>query len=105
MPALLHRRSRGPRRLLPGPGCGRAARADRGRASVLRQLGGPLTTAGIADRLGLAPSTVSEHLSVLADADVVTRHRVGRSVYYQLTDTGRALLALLSGEDVLHAVS
>ncbi|WP_326814609.1 ArsR/SmtB family transcription factor [Streptomyces sp. NBC_01763] len=40
-----------------------------------------LTTAGIADRLGLAPSTVSEHLSVLADADVVTRHRVGRSVY------------------------
>ncbi|MET4644805.1 helix-turn-helix domain-containing protein [Streptomyces sp. NBC_01550] len=77
----------------------------RGRASVLRQLGGPLTTAGIADRLGLAPSTVSEHLSVLADADVVSRHRVGRSVYYQLTDTGRALLALLSGEDVLRAVS
>ncbi|WP_392671453.1 ArsR/SmtB family transcription factor [Streptomyces sp. LN785] len=77
----------------------------RGRASVLRQLGGPLTTAGLADRLGLAPSTVSEHLSVLAEADVVTRHRVGRSVYYQLTDTGRALLALLSGEDVLRAVS
>ncbi|MGW1225052.1 helix-turn-helix domain-containing protein [Streptomyces sp. NPDC001478] len=77
----------------------------RGRASVLRQLGGPLTTAGIADRLGLAPSTVSEHLSVLAEADVVTRHRVGRSVYYQLTDSGRALLALLSGEDVLRAVS
>ncbi|MCX5141129.1 helix-turn-helix transcriptional regulator [Streptomyces sp. NBC_00338] len=77
----------------------------RGRASVLRQLGGPLTTAGIADRLGLAPSTVSEHLSVLSEADVVTRHRIGRSVYYQLTDTGRALLALLSGEDVLRAVS
>ncbi|WNI30956.1 helix-turn-helix domain-containing protein [Streptomyces sp. ITFR-6] len=77
----------------------------RGRASVLRQLGGPLTTAGISDRLGLAPSTVSEHLSVLAEADVVTRHRIGRSVYYQLTDTGRALLALLSGEDVLRAVS
>ncbi|MFI6861739.1 ArsR/SmtB family transcription factor [Streptomyces sp. NPDC050421] len=77
----------------------------RGRASVLRQLGGPLTTAGIADRLGLAPSTVSEHLSVLAEADVVTRHRIGRSVYYQLTATGRALLALLSGEDVLRAVS
>ncbi|MFE7324220.1 ArsR/SmtB family transcription factor [Streptomyces sp. NPDC057565] len=77
----------------------------RGRASVLRQLGGPLTTAGMADRLGLAPSTVSEHLSVLADADVVTRHRVGRSVYHQLPDTGRALLALLLGEDVLRAVS
>ncbi|WP_432151428.1 helix-turn-helix domain-containing protein [Streptomyces sp. bgisy029] len=77
----------------------------RGRASVLRQLGGPLTTAGLADRLGLAPSTVSEHLSVLADAGVVTRHRVGRSVYYQLTDTGRSLLALLAGEDVLRAVS
>ncbi|WP_240799347.1 helix-turn-helix domain-containing protein [Streptomyces sp. A0958] len=55
--------------------------------------------------MGLAPSTVSEHLSVLAGADVVTRHRIGRSVYYQLTDSGRALLALLSGEDVLRAVS
>ncbi|MGP9019496.1 ArsR/SmtB family transcription factor [Streptomyces sp. BR1] len=76
----------------------------RGRAAVLRQLGGPLTTAGLADRLSLAPSTVSEHLSGLAEAGVVTRHRVGRSVYYQLTDTGRSLLALLSGEDVLRAV-
>ncbi|MFC5027618.1 winged helix-turn-helix transcriptional regulator [Streptomyces sp. So13.3] len=77
----------------------------RGRATVLRELAAPLTTAGLADRLGLAPSTVSEHLSVLAEADVVSRHRVGRSVYYQLTDTGRALLALLSGENVLKAVS
>ncbi|WP_406059573.1 helix-turn-helix domain-containing protein [Streptomyces sp. NBC_01077] len=77
----------------------------RGRAAVLRELGGPLTTAGLADRLGLAPSTVSEHLSVLAEAGVVTRHRVGRSVYYQLTDTGRSLLALLAGEGVLRAVA
>ncbi|WP_225798934.1 helix-turn-helix domain-containing protein [Streptomyces sp. NK15101] len=77
----------------------------RGRAAVLRELGGPLTTAGLADRLGLAPSTVSEHLSVLAEAGVVTRHRVGRSVYYQLTDTGRSLLALLAGEDVLAAAA
>ncbi|MFE2556623.1 ArsR/SmtB family transcription factor [Streptomyces sp. NPDC059352] len=77
----------------------------RGRAAVLRELSGPLTTAGLADRLGLAPSTVSEHLSVLSDAGVVTRHRVGRSVYYQLTDTGRSLLALLAGEGVLHAVA
>ena len=77
----------------------------RGRAAVLRELGGPLTTAGLADRLGLAPSTVSEHLSVLSEAGVVTRHRVGRSVYYQLTDMGRSLLALLAGEGVLHAVA
>ncbi|MEV8590278.1 helix-turn-helix domain-containing protein [Streptomyces sp. NPDC051180] len=77
----------------------------RGRAAVLRELGGPLTTAGLADRLGLAPSTVSEHLSVLSEAGVVTRHRVGRSVYYQLTDTGRSLLALLTGQDVLGAVA
>ncbi|MFD0367200.1 ArsR/SmtB family transcription factor [Streptomyces sp. NPDC059071] len=73
----------------------------RGRAAVLRELDGPLTTHGLADRLGLAPSTVSEHLSLLTGADVVTRHRVGRSVYYQLTDTGRSLLALLAGEGVL----
>ncbi|MEV5972962.1 helix-turn-helix domain-containing protein [Streptomyces sp. NPDC051921] len=77
----------------------------RGRAAVLRELAGPLTTAGLADRLGLAPSTVSEHLSLLAGAGVVTRHRVGRSVYYQLTDTGRSLLALLVGEGVLGAVA
>ncbi|XIE79059.1 winged helix-turn-helix domain-containing protein [Streptomyces sp. SBR177] len=72
----------------------------RGRAAVLRELGAPLTTVGLADRLALAPSTVSEHLSLLAGAGVVTRHRVGRSVYYQLTDTGRSLLALLAGEGV-----
>ncbi|MGW0119054.1 helix-turn-helix domain-containing protein [Streptomyces sp. NPDC003327] len=77
----------------------------RGRAAVLRELGGPLTTAGLADRLGLAPSTVSEHLSVLTDAGVVSRHRVGRSVYYEPTDTGRSLLALLTGEGVLDAVA
>jgi len=64
-----------------------------------------LTTHGLADRLRLAPSTVSEHLSLLAGAGGVTRHRVGRSAFYQLTDTGRALLALLSGEDVLRAVA
>ncbi|MCX2182255.1 helix-turn-helix domain-containing protein [Streptomyces sp. SKN60] len=77
----------------------------RGRAAVLRELGGPLTTAGLADRLGLAPSTVSEHLSLLSGAGVVTRHRVGRSVYYQLTDTGRSLLALLAGQEVLSAIA
>ncbi|MEU8617985.1 helix-turn-helix domain-containing protein [Streptomyces sp. NPDC048623] len=77
----------------------------RGRAAVLRELDGPLTTAGLADRLGLAPSTVSEHLSLLADAGVVTRHRVGRSVYYQLTDTGRSLLALLAGQNVLSVIA
>lgn len=77
----------------------------RGRAAVLRELDGPLTTAGLADRLRLAPSTVSEHLSLLVGAGVVTRHRVGRSVYYQLTDTGRSLLALLAGQDVLSAIA
>ncbi len=70
----------------------------RGRAAVLRELGGPLTTTGLADRLGLAPSTVSEHLAALSEAGAVTRHRVGRAVYHQLTDTGRSLLALLAGE-------
>ncbi|MFE7482277.1 hypothetical protein [Streptomyces sp. NPDC057552] len=32
---------------------------------AVRRLGGPLTAAGPADRRGLAPSTVSQHLSVL----------------------------------------
>jgi DNA-binding transcriptional ArsR family regulator len=72
----------------------------RSRAAILRELAGPLTTQGLADRLGVAPSTVSEHLSVLVAAGVVHRHRIGRRVYYQVTDPGRSLLGLLGKANV-----
>lgn len=72
----------------------------RGRATVLRALARPATTAGLAGALGLAPSTVSEHLSALLAAGVVHRRRVGRRVLYGLEPTGAALLGLLAGEPV-----
>lgn len=47
---------------------------------------GPLTTSELAERLGRAPSTISWHLSRLAEAGIVTKSRVGQSVEYALTD-------------------
>ena len=70
----------------------------RGRATVLRTLTRPATTAGLARDLGLAPSTVSEHLSALAAAGVVGRRRVGRRVVYALEPAGLALVTLLNGD-------
>jgi DNA-binding transcriptional ArsR family regulator len=66
-----------------------------GRATVLRALEQPATTTELALRLSYAPSTVSAHLDVLARAGLVDRHRVRRSVFYALNETGRSLVALL----------
>jgi DNA-binding transcriptional ArsR family regulator len=46
--------------------------------------------------LGLAPSTVSEHLTVLVNAGVAHRHRAGRQVVYGLEPAGRAMVALIA---------
>ncbi len=67
-----------------------------GRAAVLRALAQPATTTELARRLGYAPSTVSAHLDVLARAGLVDRHRVRRSVFYGLNQTGSSLVALLA---------
>jgi DNA-binding transcriptional ArsR family regulator len=74
-----------------------------GRAAVLRALDQPATTTALARRLRYAPSTVSAHLDVLARAGLLERHRVRRSVYYGLNDTGRSFVALLM--DVPEALS
>jgi len=74
-----------------------------GRAAVLRALARPATTTELAARLHYAPSTVSAHLDVLAKAGLVERHRVRRSVFYGLNDTGMSLLALLA--DIPSALS
>jgi DNA-binding transcriptional ArsR family regulator len=66
-----------------------------GRATVLRALEQPATTTALAVRLSYAPSTVSAHLDVLSRAGLVDRHRVRRSVFYGLNETGRSLVALL----------
>jgi DNA-binding transcriptional ArsR family regulator len=67
-----------------------------GRATVLRALDRPATTTELARRLSYAPSTVSAHLDVLSRAGLVDRHRVRRSVFYGLNETGTSLVALLA---------
>ncbi|WP_157740328.1 ArsR family transcriptional regulator [Micromonospora auratinigra] len=99
--------ARGAALLAGGPAGAPASGTDRlalllgrGRATVLRALVRPATTAGLAAALGLAPSTVSEHLAALVAAGVVQRRRVGRRVLYGLEPAGNALLGLLCGEPV-----
>lgn len=69
----------------------------RGRAAVLRGLLSPATTTGLATSIGLAPSTVSQHLAVLCSAGLVRRHRIGSRVLYELDDSGTVLLTQLRG--------
>lgn len=52
----------------------------------------PMTMSELADGLGLARSTVHEHLSVLADADLVTHENVRKWRDYTLTKRGRRIL-------------
>lgn len=54
----------------------------------------PATGADLAAELDLTKSTVSHHLSRLAEADLVAREPVGRTVENRLTDRGREALAL-----------
>ncbi|MGW0856667.1 DUF5937 family protein [Streptomyces sp. NPDC002690] len=63
----------------------------RTRAQVLTSLSEPLSTSTLARILGLSPATVSAHLTALHDADLVSRRRVGRTVYYAPTALGTAL--------------
>jgi DNA-binding transcriptional ArsR family regulator len=67
----------------------------KGRAEVLLSLEPPSSTLEIAKRLGLVPSSVSEHLGLLRQAGLVEAQRRGRFVYYRLSRTGSALLEVL----------
>ncbi|HEX6339872.1 winged helix-turn-helix domain-containing protein [Umezawaea sp.] len=67
-----------------------------GRARVVAELARPATSTQLAAALDLSLGTVSGHLAVLRDAGVVTRSRVGRGVFYRLTERGEALLGLPS---------
>jgi DNA-binding transcriptional ArsR family regulator len=73
----------------------------RGRASVLNGLTTPNTTTGLAAELGLARSSVSEHLSGLHAAGIVRRNRVGRRVFYGLEPTGVTLVKMFGTADRL----
>ena len=71
----------------------------RGRASVLSALVEPASTSELALRLGVSPSTVSEHLGVLSRSGVVNRRRAGRLVLYVLTPRGEQLVELLAQDE------
>ncbi|MFG1922519.1 DUF5937 family protein [Cryptosporangium sp. NPDC048952] len=62
------------------------------RAALLTTLDEPASTTGLAQRHGLAASTVSAHLAVLRDAGLVTARRQGHEVLYHRTALGSALL-------------
>jgi DNA-binding transcriptional ArsR family regulator len=69
-----------------------AALIGRTRAALLLAVGEPASTTVLARRLDLAPSTVSEHLTVLRDAGLVHAFRTGRQVRYERTPGGDLLV-------------
>lgn len=63
------------------------ALSDESRIRVLLALrDGELCVCQIIELLGLAPSTVSKHMTLLAQAELVQRRKEGRWHYYQLAD-------------------
>lgn len=64
----------------------------RTRTDLLRELIEPSTTTALARTLRVAPATVAGHLKILRGARLVASHRVGRSVYYETTPLGYALV-------------
>ncbi|MEU8582270.1 ArsR/SmtB family transcription factor [Streptomyces abikoensis] len=62
------------------------------RAALLTTLDEPASTTTLADRHGLALSSVSAHLRVLRDAGLLTSRREGHRVLYERTPLGTALL-------------
>jgi DNA-binding transcriptional ArsR family regulator len=79
------------------------AAGDPTRTRILKLLeAGPLCVCQVQAVLGLAPSTVSKHLTLLKSAGLVTDQRDGRWIHYALAVEGRnpharAVLALLRG--------
>ena len=63
------------------------------KAALLGCLDRPTSTIDLAERLGVTPGAVSQHLAVLHDTGLVTRARVGRTVLYARSDLGSRLMA------------
>ena len=62
------------------------ALSDENRVRALLALrGGELCVCQIIRMLGLAPSTVSKHMAILAQADLIECRKRGRWHYYRLT--------------------
>ena len=64
----------------------------RSRAALLLQLEQPATTTQLSAGLAMALGAVGDHLAVLRANELVTRSRAGRSVLYERTPAGDALV-------------
>lgn len=69
------------------------------RRALIADLAYGRTTSDLARRHRLRASTVSYHLGLLHDADLVVRRRLGREVLYERTDRATAILAALEPSD------
>jgi DNA-binding transcriptional ArsR family regulator len=70
-----------------------AAVLGRSRATLLTELEAPASTTELARRTGISAAGVSQHLTTLRDAGMVSAHRAGRSVLYARTAVAESLLA------------
>jgi len=59
---------------------------------LLAALRSPATTSALAGRFGVTPGAISQHLAVLYRGGLVDRWRSGRTVLYQASELGLALL-------------
>ncbi|WP_418957932.1 DUF5937 family protein [Streptomyces tritici] len=69
-----------------------AAVLGKSRTLLLTELDTPASTTQLARHSGLSAAGVSQHLTALRDAGLVTAHRAGRSVLYARTAVADALL-------------
>lgn len=65
----------------------------RSRTLLLTELEAPASTTELAQRTGISTAAVSQHLTALRDAGIVSAHRAGRSVLYARTAVAESLLA------------
>ncbi|MET7569602.1 DUF5937 family protein [Streptomyces sp. NPDC005492] len=74
-----------------------AAVLGRSRTLLLTELDTPASTTELAHRTGLSTAGVSQYLTALRNAGLVSAHRVGRSVLYARTTAAETLLEAASG--------
>jgi DNA-binding transcriptional ArsR family regulator len=74
-----------------------AAVLGRSRALLLTELDTPASTTDLARRTGLSPGGVSQHLTALRAAGLVSAHRIGRYVLYARTGIAELLLQKATG--------
>ncbi|MGW5636143.1 ArsR/SmtB family transcription factor [Streptomyces sp. NPDC003832] len=74
-----------------------AAVLGRSRTLLLTELQAPASTTELARRTGISPAGVSQFLTAMRDAGLVSAHRVGRSVLYARTSVADELLGTRPG--------